>query len=121
MSKATYYRNRLKKIDPPKYEAYLTSQAKAAKQRRDKLREELQKRKPSSNALADLEKQREKGRARQQRYMERKKKSQNTKPQQMKIKFRIRTPNHADGFNTQQTNTHRYEGGHRSEKSILAR
>ena len=43
MSKATYYRNRLKKIDPPKYEEYLTSQAKAAKQRRDKLREELQK------------------------------------------------------------------------------
>ncbi|XP_060601388.1 uncharacterized protein LOC132754725 [Ruditapes philippinarum] len=72
-SKSALSRNKMKTEDPERYRIYLDKQKVTAKQRREELKRELQKKKGNEQSKAKKAHQNEMQRRRQKRYMERKK------------------------------------------------
>ncbi|RUS90545.1 hypothetical protein EGW08_001722 [Elysia chlorotica] len=72
-SNSTILRNRWKKEDPAKYEAYLAQQRVKSKERRDKKKEMLTEEHPAEDVLAQREKEREQTRKRVKKLRERRK------------------------------------------------
>ncbi|XP_050388651.1 uncharacterized protein LOC126820602 [Patella vulgata] len=67
-SRSTEWRRKLKQTDPEEYKRYLEQQKVRNKNARDKLKEELKKKRPAKKLLEKKEHQKELGRARQKKY-----------------------------------------------------